>query len=103
VFESRKYTKDGGSKGISRQQAWFVIKMAARRAGLAHLERIRAHALRTSAARRFLEASGNDMSKTAAFLGHRNPATTSAYILHDGVELFQSMQVMGDRMFAAVA
>jgi integrase len=59
--------------------------------------------LRTSAARRFLEASGNDMSKTAAFLGHRTPATTRAYILHDGVELFQSMQVMGDRMFAAVA
>jgi integrase len=103
VFEPRKHTKDGGSKGISRQQAWFMIKMAARRADVAHLERIRTHALRKSAARRFLEASGNDMSKTAAFLGHRNPAMTSAYILHDGVELFQSMQVMGDRMFAAVA
>jgi site-specific recombinase XerC len=59
--------------------------------------------LRKSAARRFLEASGNDKSKTAAFLGHRNPATTRVYILHDGFELFQSMQVMGDRMFAAVA
>jgi integrase len=103
VFESHKHPKDGGSKGISRQQAWFVIKMAAHRAGLAHLERIGTHALRMSAARRFLEASGNDRSKTAAFLGHRNPATTRAYILHDGVELFQSMQVMGDRMFTAVA
>jgi hypothetical protein len=43
------------------------------------------------------------MNKTAAFLGHRNPATTSAYILHDGFELFLSMQVLGDAMFAAVA
>lgn len=37
VFESRKHAKDGGSKEISRQQAWFVIKIAVRRAGLAHL------------------------------------------------------------------
>ena len=104
VFESRKHGKDGSSsKGISRQQAWYVIKTASRRAGLAHLERIGTHSLRKSAARRFLEASGNDMSKTAAFLGHRNPATTSAYILHDGFELFQSMQVMSDTMFANVA
>jgi integrase len=103
VFESRKHAKDGGSKGLSRQQAWFVIKTAARRAGLAHLERIGTHSLRKSAARRFLEASGNDTSKTAAFLGHRNPATTSACILHDGFELFQSMQVMGNAMFDSVA
>jgi integrase len=103
VFESRKHTKAGGSKGISRQQAWFIIKTAARRAALTHLERIGTHSLRKSAARRFLEASGNDMSKTAAFLGHRNPATTSAYILHDGFELFQSMQKMGDAMFDSVA
>jgi hypothetical protein len=46
---------------------------------------------------------GKDMAKTAAFLVHRNSATTSAYILHDGFELFQAMQVMGDAMFANVA
>jgi integrase len=103
VFESRKHDTQGNSRPVSRQQAWFVIKTAARRAGLAHLERIGTHSLRKSAARRFLEASGNDMSKTAAFLGHRNPATTSAYILHDGFELFQAMQRMGDAMFANVA
>jgi integrase len=103
VFESRKHTKDGGSKPISRQQAWFILKMAAKRSGLAHLERVGTHSLRKSAARRFLEASGKDMAKTAAFLGHRNPATTSAYILHDGFELFQAMQLMGDSMFANVA
>ena len=103
VFESRKHTKDGGSKPISRQQAWFILKTAAKRSGLAHLERVGTHSLRKSAARRFLEASGKDMAKTAAFLGHRNPATTSAYILHDGFELFQAMQLMGDSMFANVA
>jgi integrase len=103
VFESRKHTTDGGSKPISRQQAWLIIKTAATRAGLAHIERVGTHSLRKSAARRFLEASGNDMAKTAAFLGHRNPATTSAYILHDGFELFQAMQLMGDAMFANVA
>lgn len=102
VFESRK-RRHGQSSHISRQQAWFVIKQASKRAGLAHLERIGTHSLRKSAARRFLEASGNDMSKTAAFLGHRNPATTSAYILHDGFELFESMQKMGDDMFDSVA
>jgi integrase len=103
VFESRKRDAQGNSRPVSRQQAWYVIKAAAKRAGLAHTERIGTHSLRKSAARRFLEASGNDMSKTAAFLGHRNPATTSAYILHDGFELFQAMQRMGDAMFANVA
>jgi integrase len=103
VFESRKHTRTGESKGISRQQTWLIIKTAAKRAGLAHIERVGTHSLRKSAARRFLEASGNDMAKTAAFLGHRNPATTSAYILHDGFELFQAMQLMGDAMFANVA
>jgi integrase len=103
VFESRKRTTTGESKPISRQQAWLLIKTAATRAGLAHIERVGTHSLRKSAARRFLEASGNDMAKTAAFLGHRNPATTSAYILHDGFELFQAMQRMGDAMFANVA
>jgi site-specific recombinase XerD len=103
VFESRKRDAYGHSRPITRQQAWFVIKTAAKRAGLSHLERIGTHSLRKSAARRFLEACGNDLSKTAAFLGHRNPATTSAYILHDGFELFQSMQFMGDTMFANVA
>jgi site-specific recombinase XerD len=67
------------------------------------VNQVATHSLRKSAARQFLEASGNDMSKTAAFLGHRNPATTSAYILHDGFELFQTMQLMGDAMFANVA
>src|SRR4029434_4477281 len=103
VFESRKRGKDSSSRGISRQQAWYVIKTAAKRAGLAHIERIGTHSLRKSAARRFLEASGNDMAKTAAFLGHRKPATTSAYILHDGFALSQAMQRMWDAMFANVA
>jgi integrase len=45
VFERRKRDAYGNLRPVSRQQAWFLIKTAAKWAGLAHLERVGPHSL----------------------------------------------------------
>jgi integrase len=85
---------------ISELLSWTLADVLDADGNIKHV--IGTHSLRKSAARRFLEASGNDMSKTAAFLGHCTPATPSASSLHDGFELFQAMQGMEDTRCANV-
>jgi integrase len=98
LFESRKTAK-GQSRPISRQQAWHVIKTAAKRAGLEHIDRAGTHSMRKTGAMKILKVT-NDMKKVQVFLGHRSQSTSEHYIRHDSREVFEAMRQVAMTMFA---
>jgi integrase len=98
LFESRK-RRNGQSSQISRQQAWFVVKSAARKAGLEHLSRVGTHSFRKTGAMKILKVT-NDMKKVQVFLGHRSQSTSEHYIRHDSREVFEAMRQASMTMFA---
>jgi integrase len=91
LFESRKRAADGHSRPVSRQQAWFAIKTAAKRAALPYIARVGTHSLRKSYAMNTLRVTG-DMRKVMAGLGHRSQQTTESYVRNDSREMYEALQ-----------
>jgi integrase len=91
LFESRKRASDGHSRPVSRQQAWFAIKTAAKRAALPYLARIGTHSLRKSFAMNTLRAT-NDMRKVMAGLGHRAQMVTENYVRNNSRQMYEALQ-----------
>jgi integrase len=84
LFQSRKRAKDGGSRPISRQQMWHVLKQTVTRARgldptLLGAEKYGTHSMRRTAINAINERT-KDMGKAAKFANHRNRATTAVYL-----------------------
>jgi integrase len=91
LFESRKRAQDGRSRPVSRQQAWYVIKQAARTAQLQYLSRVGTHSLRKSFAMNIL-GQGGSMRDVMIGLGHRSQATSEHYCRHDSKQAFEAQR-----------
>ncbi len=74
VFPSRK----GPNRPLGRIQAWRVLRRAFREARLTGS--LGTHSLRKTFADRIYERLGNDLVLTQRALGHRDPASTVAYL-----------------------
>ena len=74
VFPSRK----GSNRPLGRIQAWRILRRAFEDAGLTGS--LGTHSLRKTFADRIYERLGNDLVLTQRALGHRDPASTVAYL-----------------------
>ena len=70
------FCRDGSTTHFSRQQAWNIVQIAARHAGI--VKRVYPHLLRASFATNFLE-QGNDIGEAQELLGHVSIDTTRIY------------------------
>lgn len=78
VFESRKRNSDGGSRPISRTQAYRVLNDAVERAGIEGLS-VGTHTLRKTHGWLLYEA-GVPLSRIMAMFNHSSEAVTARYI-----------------------
>ena len=74
VFPSRK----GSNRPLGRIQAWRILRRAFAAAGLTGS--LGTHSLRKTFADRIYARLGNDLMMTQRALGHRDPASTVAYL-----------------------
>ena len=84
IFQSRKRAADGGSRPISRQQMWYILKRTVKAARLLDptmlgAEKYGTHSMRRTAINAINERT-KDMGKAAKFANHRNRATTAVYL-----------------------
>jgi hypothetical protein len=101
LYESRKHDADGGSKPISRQQAWHALQLAMKRAGIA-TEHFGTHSLRKTSAAKMMELTKR-IDVVRDWLGHRSSATTDRYLKSDNRERLAYAQAMGEQLFKEVA
>lgn len=73
LFPSRQ----GGGRGISERQAWWIIKQAAVAVGIR--QRIGTHSLRKTGAY-WMWKNGHPLETVQKWLGHRSPAETQTYL-----------------------
>jgi integrase len=101
LYESRKRAADGGSRPISRQQAWQALQDAMQRAGVA-AEHFGTHSLRKTSAAKMMELTKR-IDVVRDWLGHRSSATTDRYLKSDNRERLAYAQAMGEQLFKQVA
>jgi integrase len=101
LFESRKRGKDGSSKSISRQQAWYRLRQVMRKAGMDPTH-FATHSLgKTSAQNMMITTKRIDFVRD--WLGHASSATTEKYLRSDNRERLAFAAAMGERLLGSVA
>src|SRR3990167_222190 len=86
-----------GSKPVSLETLYFIIRRLGQRAGVAAYPR----RFRTTFASRIYTDSGGDFMATKLLMGHRRAATTERYIAWGAMEFALSQQrkfALGDRL-----
>jgi integrase len=101
LYESRKRASVRSSKPISRQQAWFALQLAMKRAGV-DVTHFGTHRLRKTSAAKMMELTQR-IDEVRDWLGHRSSATTDRYLNLDNRERLAIAQAIGEQLFKQVA
>jgi hypothetical protein len=105
IFQSRKRSETGGSRPISRQHLWWLVKGAVKRARLIDStlmdpSKYGTHSMRCTAINAVNELT-KDMGKAAKFANHRNRATTAVYLEVDPRLIEEAVRQNGALWLAA--
>lgn len=93
ILPSRKRSlADGTEKGISRQRAYTIIKIIAKRAG--YTEHVGCHTMRKTYAWSLFDASGNNLALVQKILNHSSQEMTMHYIGIDQQDIVDAVGKM---------